>query len=397
VDRNTQNALTIAKFTAYAGVLAGIVMTGGENQSQALMVWVAILASASVRHFRLYDTPQEKHAPWTFLLEVGMATVLSRLGYAGLDVVLFFVIISESAISCRTSISVLLTLMSAIGLGLARWPAWGMARIAIYVGINGAALVFAFAVSFAIKRETERRTELGSLLEQLEKSKQELESTYGELVESQARLQEMAVMEERSRMAREIHDTLAHSLTAIIVTLEAARRKLGHGDVSIDADLEGVQEQARVGLDEVRRSIAEMRPAALARGSFYKALQILLEQVEKWHGVRTQLRVPQVLPELRPEQEVALFRLVQEATTNAVRHGKCSAVKVELSVDQSQLVLSVGDDGQGCGNIVPGNGLYGMSERIAAVGGTVDFESSTGQGFHIAASLPLRGEANVQN
>lgn len=389
MDRKTQNALTIAKFTAYAGVLSGIVLIAGDSQNQALFIWVLLLASGSFRHFALYDSPRERYAPFTFILEIVLATLLSRLGYSGLDMVLLFVIISESTISCRLTTGIGLTGLSLLGLASARINHWTIQQIAVYAGINGAGLVFAFAASYAVKREIERSAELAEVLEQLGKSKADLEVTYGELVHSQMRLQEMAVMEERARMAREIHDTLAHSLTAIIVTLEGARKRLERGDSAIGTDLERVQEQARLGLDEVRRSIAQMRPEALAQGSFCNALHILVEQIQKWHNIHTELHLPEALPRLEPEQEVALFRLVQEAATNAVRHGKSKNLTVELREQDGALILLVRDDGVGCSDIVPGNGLTGMQERMKVVSGSILVNSVLGQGFEVEATIPL--------
>jgi signal transduction histidine kinase len=202
----------------------------------------------------------------------------------------------------------------------------------------------------------------------------------------------MAITEERARMAREIHDTLAHSMTAIVVTLEAARRRLSRGDADIDADLVRAQEQARQGLDEVRRSVTQLRPTMLSPGNLSEALALLLSQVERWHKVATELVHEDEMPSLTHLQEAAIYRLVQEAATNSVRHGHCSKLKVSMRCADGAFQVAVTDDGIGANKIVWGNGLSGMSERLTEVGGIVHFASQPGEGFTVVATLPVAEE-----
>ncbi|HSL93894.1 MAG TPA: sensor histidine kinase [Bacillota bacterium] len=396
MERKTEQALTIAKFTAYAGVLAAIVLNPVPRHTLSLGLWVALLVSGSIRHFVLsqYGSCEDSWAPLSFLIDIIVGGSLARLGYGGLDIVIYFIVISESTISGRTSVGIIATVLSAAALWFGRVGLWSIQQTLLYVGINGAALLFALTVSLAIKREASRRVELQDVLIELETSRDQLEATYNELRESQLRLQDMAITEERARMAREIHDTLAHSMTAIVVTLEAARRRLSRGDTAIDEDLARAQDQARQGLDEVRRSVTQLRPTMLSPGNLSEALALLLSQVEKWHNVATELVEDGSPLPLTHLQEAAIYRLVQEAATNAVRHGRCSRVTVGLQSSDGEIRLTVADDGKGADQFVWGNGLTGMNERLAEFGGKVDFVSQPGEGFTVIATLPF-GE--VQN
>lgn len=391
MERKTEQALTIAKFTAYAGVLAAIVLNPGPSHTLSLGLWVVLLVSGSIRHFVLvqYGSCQDSWAPLSFLIDILVAGSLARLGYNGLDIVIYFVVISESTISGRTIVGAAATLLSAVALWFGRSANWSLQQSLLYVGINGAALLFALTVSLAIKREAERRVELQVVLAELEQSKAQLQETYNELRESQRRLQDMAITEERARMAREIHDTLAHSMTAIVVTLEAARRRLARGDAAIDEDLSTAQDQARQGLEEVRRSVTQLRSSTPSPGNLPEALSLLLTQVEKWHNVTTELTGSDVELTLSHAQEAAVYRLVQEAATNSVRHGRCSKVTVSLKRLGQEAVVSVLDDGVGTDDIVWGNGLTGMHERFTEFGGSVQFASEKGAGFRVVATLPL--------
>ena len=333
-------------------------------------------------------------APLSFLAEILVAGSLARLGYQGLDIVIYFIVISESTISGQTRVGAAATLLSAAALWFGRGANWSMSQTLLYVGINGAALLFALTVSLAVKREAARRVELQDVLTELESSKGKLEAAYNELRESQRRLQEMVITEERARMAREIHDTLAHSMTAIVVTLEAARRRLARGDASIDDDLARAQDQARKGLDEVRHSASRLRSSMPSPGRLPEALFLLLAQVEKWHGVTTDLVSGDLPPSLTYGQEAAIYKLVQEAATNAVRHGHGSRVTVSLQQSAAETVVAVADNGVGAEHIVCGNGLTGMRERFAEFDGRVDFLSHPGEGFTVVGTLPHR---EVQN
>ena len=210
-------------------------------------------------------------------------------------------------------------------------------------------------------------------------------------------LTDHAVLEERTRLAREIHDTLAQQLTGIVLELEAADTLLNRGsERRARTSVEKARELARGALQEARRSVWNLRPAPLSATGLVAAIGHEVEAWEERTGIPARFKaraVPQH-PSLSPTAEVALLRIGQEALSNAARHGHPEHVDVELRAHRQELVLSVTDDGVGFDPAATAPrddcfGLDGMAERARSAGGTLTVVSSPGRGTTVTTRLPL--------
>jgi DNA-binding NarL/FixJ family response regulator/signal transduction histidine kinase len=211
-----------------------------------------------------------------------------------------------------------------------------------------------------------------------------------------ARAREVGVVEERNRLAREVHDTLAQGLTAIALQLETAERLLPPGAEAkrIVAD---AREQARHSLDEARRAVWGLTARPLDGASLSEALQGEVERFQRRTGVTAGLvdEAAEAVP-LTDEQATALLRVAQEALHNVEKHAAPTRVRVELqySGESGLLTLLVADDGKGFERrTLPGPdggfGLRGMRERMRLVGGDLEVESAPGWGTRVRARLQL--------
>ena len=216
-------------------------------------------------------------------------------------------------------------------------------------------------------------------------------------------LTDHAVLEERTRLAREIHDTLAQQLTGIVLELEAADTLLNRGsERRAQGSVEKARELARAALQEARRSVWNLRPAPLSATGLVAAIGHEVEAWEERTGIPARFKaraVPQH-PSLSPTAEVALLRIGQEALSNAARHGRPQHVDVELRAHAQELILTVRDDGVGFDPSASAPredcfGLDGMAERARNAGGTLTVVSSPGQGATVTTRLPLT-EAGVE-
>lgn len=307
----------------------------------------------------------------------------------GISFYLFFVVISETA----TSMPALPALLTAVGVLAA-----GLIQGSLRSGLDnllesalrilpgfGTGVVFVFVMSYIVKRYMLQR-------DRLRRANEELEQAYGKLVDSASKAQELAVEKERTRMAREIHDTLAHTLTAAIVQLEACRKLVGVDAARAGEEIEKAQTTTREGLNEVKRTIKALRPQVLENRSLLDAVGILAVEAGKGTGVKVEMEVA-LAEDFKPavQVETALFRIIQESITNAVRHGNAAVVKVSVGQEKDSLQLVITDDGKGCSHINKGFGLQGISERVEAMGGTARFLSSPGNGFRTEITIPVRG------
>ncbi|HEY8674203.1 MAG TPA: sensor histidine kinase [Candidatus Dormibacteraeota bacterium] len=216
-------------------------------------------------------------------------------------------------------------------------------------------------------------------------------------------LTDHAVLEERTRLAREIHDTLAQQLTGIVLELEAADTLLNRGsERRAKGSVEKARELARAALQEARRSVWNLRPAPLSATGLVAAIGHEVEAWEERTGIPARFKaraVPQH-PSLAPIAEVALLRIGQEALSNVARHGRAEHVDVELRAQAQELILSVRDDGVGFDPAASAPredcfGLDGMAERARNAGGTLTVVSSPGHGTTVTTRLPLT-EAGVE-
>jgi PAS domain S-box-containing protein len=206
------------------------------------------------------------------------------------------------------------------------------------------------------------------------------------------RAEAASILEERNRMAREIHDTLAQAFTGILAQVGAAKQVLTDDLEATGAHLDLVKELARTGLTEARRSVFALRPQLLEEGSLQSALHRLVAQL-RTAALDTTLyyEIEGAAYSLPAEVESNLLRIGQEALTNATKHAKADEIRVELIYDRDRVCLRVKDNGQGfgvgCISCSKGFGLLGMSERAERIGAQLTIGSQPGQGTEIIVTV----------
>jgi signal transduction histidine kinase len=213
-----------------------------------------------------------------------------------------------------------------------------------------------------------------------------------------ATLEELAISRERNRLARELHDTLAHSLSAITVQLEAVR-SLWQLDPSGARDLlDKADETARRGLTEARRALRALRASPLQDVGLAPALRELAEAAAERTGATLELHVPEQLGDLPLAVEQGVYRIAQETLENVVRHAEPHLIVVRLGRNAGRLTFTVEDDGRGI-DLATGQaseddnqdqfGIRGIKERANMIGGHLQIASRSGQGTKVELVVPL--------
>jgi signal transduction histidine kinase len=208
--------------------------------------------------------------------------------------------------------------------------------------------------------------------------------------------QRAAVFEERNRMARDIHDTLAQGFTGVIVQLEAAEDAISCGSrKEADAHLHRAGELARRSLSEARRSVHALRPQALQEHNFWEALKGIIKNTTAGTALHTKFQAQGKLPELPQPWQENLLHIGQEALTNTLKYAHARNFETRLSYKAKELRLELRDDGQGfkAKDRHDGVGLRGMRERVEQMGGELEITSSRGKGTKITVVLPGNGES----
>ena len=199
------------------------------------------------------------------------------------------------------------------------------------------------------------------------------------------------VLQERSRIAREIHDTLAQGFVAVSVQLEVVGRILQTSTVSAQEHLERARALVRSGLEDARTSIWELRSQTAAKEDLATRMKKVVDHLTGTTGIKTHIHVSGTYRPLAPESESELVRIAQEAVVNAVRHGKPQTINVYLRFDTRLLEMVIEDDGKGFSGLPPEGhfGLVGMRERSERIGGKFAIESSEGKGTQVRVVLPV--------
>ncbi len=269
----------------------------------------------------------------------------------------------------------------------------------IAIGVPSDALVFILPIGIFVpvvvagwigvvedRRRRRATAELAAANRQLEAALAENAGLHTLLLE---RARESGQVAERQRLARDIHDTLAQGLTGIVTQVRAAERAADDPD-QWRFHLGRVESLARESLAEVRRSVQALRPGGLADSQLPAALAALAERWSEAHEVPATVQVTGVAGPLPTAIEVALFRAAQEGLTNVARHARASRAGLTLSYLDDVVLLDLRDDGVGFdpGASATGFGLAAMRQRLRAVAGTLEIESSDGQGTAISIQVP---------
>ena len=202
------------------------------------------------------------------------------------------------------------------------------------------------------------------------------------------RSRELSVVEERNRLARDLHDVVVQTLFGVVLTADAAALLVDRDPAAAKAELERLREQAQGALAELRSLVFELRPADLEADGLAATLGKHVDVLARVHGLPVALEL-EAEPELEPARAGEAFRIVQEALNNAQRHASATAIAVRVG----PRAISVADDGVGFDPDAPGVrgrrlGLTSMEERAAALGATLRIESLRGEGTTVTLELP---------
>ncbi|QRP45176.1 sensor histidine kinase [Amycolatopsis sp. FDAARGOS 1241] len=263
-------------------------------------------------------------------------------------------------------------------------PAW-----VFVVSVSGPVLYAAWFVGAENEKRRRTNAALAEANARLETALEESAALHAQLL---TQVREAGVHDERRRMAREIHDTLAQGLTGIVTQLQAADR--ASSEDSRQRHLGQVHALAKDSLTEAHRAVQALRPEPLADSHLPGALADLARRVTDTSGVAVTAETTGEPVPLLPELEVTLYRMAQEALANAEKHARASRIALTLTYAGGVVLLDVRDDGAGFDPASPargdgtGFGLEAMRQRVRRVAGTLTLESAPGDGTAVNVQLP---------
>jgi signal transduction histidine kinase len=208
-------------------------------------------------------------------------------------------------------------------------------------------------------------------------------------------VRDKAALEERQRLARELHDSVSQALYGIVLNASTADEIFDVEPAQVRGLLHDVLRLADAGLAELRALIFELRPETLEREGLVGALEKQVAAVRARHGLDVRMNVASE-PDLPHAAKEVLYRVAQEALHNAAKHARARTLDLALDVSETEVDLRVTDDGRGFDPLgeFPGHlGLQSMRERAAAVGGVLEIDSAPGEGTRLCARIPVAAHA----
>ena len=360
-------------------------------------VWYSILL------WRLWWMLWNRSQPWRFWLTVallvGITEMVGLLPLIGLqwDWLLFMttVIVLFVMLPLRIAIGTDLFLALLMGVNLLVINDWHWS--AAYSTLLSLLPAFAFAagLSWTMRVQQEQKKRAERLLHQLEESNAELEQAHRQLQEYADEVEELTIVRERTRVAREIHDTLGHYLSILNIQLETISKLQERDPARAAVEIAEARRVATQSMQEVRNAVAALRPASIATLSLPEAITQLANEFERSvEGIQITLDLETQLPLLAPDVQVAFYRAAQEAFTNVRKHSQASKVLARLRYEDESLELLVLDNGRRIAHTEKesGFGLVGLRERFELLGGKVVYGQAEQRGFRVSVRAPVPAE-----
>jgi signal transduction histidine kinase len=235
---------------------------------------------------------------------------------------------------------------------------------------------------------------LGYSFRQTEIARREKEQVIEELETTQNQLRELAVAEERTRLARELHDSLGHQLTVAVVQLEGAQRLIPTKPDQATRMITTMRDELKGALAELRLPVSAMRSSTAVSQSLESALSALSKSFQQNTGLAIHFISAQNFPPLPERYHLAFYRGAQEALTNIQRHAGAQNAWIYMNADGTNLRLIVEDDGKGFEHqtqTIHGAGLLGLRERAEQLGGHMQISGRTGGGTQLSFTVPMPG------
>lgn len=286
--------------------------------------------------------------------------------------------------------------------GILSWP-FNPNNLGALVGI-AMSFFSTLLLGIALQNAVVQRNRRNTLLQELRQTHADLEQAHQQLAEAAAQQQELAILRERTRLAREMHDTLGHALVLISVKLEAAQRLRERDPLRCEQELESTKEIARESMKELRASIANLRSPTLEREPACRAISRYARDMAQRVGLHVDYDLHPDIEGLPEQVEATLWKVGQEALTNVEKHAHASNVLLHISRQPGHIYMKIQDDGiglpqeffhcqgDGCQRIASPDGHYGLSgmlERVEQLKGRLTLRPAHEHGTMLEVELPL--------
>ena len=380
--------LNAAAYLTWLGILADVLpdLAGQPNRTVILVLFGLFFVGLSVYAF-LEERPFLMHLYLLFQVAISLGiSTLSPTGVVSHVATLLFILSAQAMLFLPMIPGVIWIVVFTAATWFGGVFAFGAVDPVGIIAIAGGYLFFA-TFGAGLRQANAARQHSQQLLAELQEAHDQLRA-----YTSQA--QQLAVAEERNRLAREMHDALGHRLTVAVVQLEGAQRLIPTEPERSATMIEAMRAQLKQALAELRQTVSALRsPKANSKmpGSLETAVSHLAQTFQEATGLPVHLALPDALPLLPEAHRLALYRAAQESLTNVQRHANAQQAWLSLAANNTQITLRVADDGQGFKERMGDGrfGLIGLEERAKQLGGTLQVGPAPEGGALLRFQLPI--------
>lgn len=240
----------------------------------------------------------------------------------------------------------------------------------------------------SVSDEKERKLEAQELYDKLRISEEKLKEAYEKLERYSETVEELSILRERNRISREIHDSVGHTLSAVLIQLQALNYVV---DKSNEQGMNMISEMTsfvKNGIENVRRTVRQLKPTDFDRYEGIFAIEEMITKYKKLTGAGIRLILSKEKRPLSSDESFISYRIVQEALNNAIRHGHASLIEVSIQFFKDKLYIRIKDNGVGTDKINKSFGITGMEERVKKLGGSLGVQSEKNKGFEVTVNIP---------
>lgn len=381
------NLLRIAN---YFTIFMLLIEQGYKNNIVIFPIFIIILIFIMNSLFRIYYLVNHQNF---FLVSSIVEILLGAILYSLLGGFIFlyiFVVVLDLAIFCPSIVSIP-TMIALLVLLLISQYRLGINLLALNL-IN---LIVFVLLGMHLKVENNKKLSAQDLYDRLRLSEEELKKAYNELELYSKTIEELTLLRERTRLSRELHDSVGHTISTQIIQLQAIKTMVSLKPEKAEEMLEELRDFSKNSLENVRRTVRELKPLEFETFQGIFAIEELTRNFTKLTGVKVKLIVSKEKWRLSESQSLNLYRIIQEALSNSLRHGHAENVNISLQFLQDSIYSQIKDDGVGCEEIRYSFGLNTIRERVQELKGTINIYTEKDKGFELDFTLPkYRGIEN---
>lgn len=222
------------------------------------------------------------------------------------------------------------------------------------------------------------------LISKIDRLKEEIKIMEG----SMNTARELYTTKERNRISRELHDSIGHSLSTIVINLRAIEKMSAIDPKKTSEMTNSLMEFSKEALQNLRTTLTELKPSDITSKNIQISIEQLITNFADLTSISVNFRVSQNVWDMSEENELLIYRAVQEFLSNSAKHGNPKSINIFMNYGHEQLILSLKDDGIGTDKIVENVGLTGLRERVIESGGNIEYSSSSGNGFFMRIVIP---------